>query len=57
MMDTRNSRLHPGMGREKGIDAEALLDEQTGLALAYQEARAATGFLTEWERSHPARRR
>jgi len=57
MMDTRNSRLHPGMGREKGIDAEALLDEQTGLALAYQEARAATGFLTEWERAPPARGR
>jgi len=57
MMDTRNRRLHPGMGRESGIDSEALLDEQTGMALAYQEARAATGFLTEWERSHPARGR
>ena len=25
--------------------------------VAYQEARATTGFLTEWERSHPARGR
>jgi len=57
MMDSRNIRLHPVMGREGTIDAEALLDEQTGLALAYQEARMATGFLTEWERSHPVRGR
>jgi hypothetical protein len=57
MMDSKNMRLHAEHGTTRGIDAEALLDEQTGLALAYSEARAATGFLTEWERSHPAKGR
>jgi len=57
MMDSKNVRLHTEIGITRGIDAEVLLDEQTGLALAYQEARTATGFLTEWERSHPVRGR
>lgn len=57
MTDSKNMRLHAEHGTMRGIDAEALLDEQTGLALAYSEARAATGFLTEWERSHPAKGR
>ena len=57
MMDSKNVRLHTAMGITRGLDAEALLDEQTGLALAYSEARAATGFLTDWERSHSAKGR
>ena len=56
MMD-RNARLHAEHGIARNIEPEMLLDEQTGLALAYQEARMATGFLTEWERSHPVRGR
>ncbi len=50
-------RLHPEHGTSHRLDAEALLDEQTGLALAYHEARMAVGFLTDWERSHPAKGR
>jgi hypothetical protein len=57
MMDSKNVRLHTEIGITRGLDAEALLDEQTGLALAYSEARAATGFLTDWERSHSAKGR
>jgi hypothetical protein len=57
MMDSKSARLHTEHGVSRTTDAEVLLDEQTGLALAYQEARAATGFITEWERSHPARGR
>ncbi|MFA0889797.1 MAG: hypothetical protein ACC613_12015 [Synergistales bacterium] len=57
MIDGKNARLHAEHGISRTTDAEVLLDEQTGLALAYQEARAATGFLTEWERSHPVRGR
>ena len=56
-MMENNMRLNREQGITRGIDAEGLLDEQTGLALAYSEARAATGFLTEWERSHPAKGR
>ncbi|NLI95700.1 MAG: hypothetical protein GX436_03145 [Synergistaceae bacterium] len=57
MMENKNVRLHTQTGITRSIDAEALLDEQTGLALAYQEARAATGFMSDWERSHPAKGR
>ena len=56
MMD-RNARLHAEHGIARNIEPEMLLDEQTGLALAYQEARTANGLPTEWECCRPARGR
>ena len=57
MMDNTKTRHHHEHGILRNPDSEVVLDEQTGLALAYQEARTANGLPTEWECCRPARGR
>lgn len=57
MIDNMKTRHHHEHGILRNPDAEMVLDKQTGLAVAYQEARTANGLPTEWECCRPARGR